>query len=65
MQKKKIKIISKVFEYTHFMDKINVVLEIECNLMKDIQWPCLGLILWVKGTMNEPKGVVYIYEYPS
>jgi len=45
MQKKKIKIISKVFEYTHFMDKINVVLEIECNLMKDIQWPCLGLIL--------------------
>jgi hypothetical protein len=36
---------SKLFEYTHFMDKIDVVLEIECNLMKDIQWPCLGLIL--------------------
>lgn len=29
---------SKLFEYTHFMNKNNVVLEIECNLMKDIQW---------------------------
>ncbi len=36
---------SESFEYTHFMDQINVVLEIECNLIKDIQWSCLGLIL--------------------